>query len=160
TLKSGLIQIVAEILERLSREGVLDIDDAWEYLANAREAWRSPEEEAVVAERLAAAVEYDASTDDEDETDDEEETIDEEPLSQLVERLDATVFGLIEALDSDRADLPKLLDEALRGSLWARQIAREDEDVASLHRKVFEARAALIWKATTPPTRRGHFAMG
>ena len=100
TLKSGLIQIVAEILERLSREGVLDIDDAWEYLANAREAWRSPEEEAVVAERLAAAVEYDASTDDEDETDDEEETIDEEPLSQLVERLDATVFGLIEALNS------------------------------------------------------------
>lgn len=160
TLKSGLIQIVAEILERLSREGVLDIDDAWEYLANAREAWRSPEEEAVVAERLAAAVEYDASTDDEDETDDEEEAIDEEPLSQLVERLDATVFGLIEALDADRADLPKLLDEALRGSLWARQIAREDEDVASLHRKVFEARAALIWKATTPPTRRGHFAMG
>ena len=79
TLKSGLIQIVAEILERLSREGVLDIDDAREYLANAREAWRSPDEEAVVAERLAAAVEYDASTDDEDETDDEEETIDEEP---------------------------------------------------------------------------------
>jgi superfamily II RNA helicase len=53
TLKSGLIQIVAEILERLSREGVLDRDDAWEYLANAREAWRSPDEEAEVAERLA-----------------------------------------------------------------------------------------------------------
>ncbi|CAN5872666.1 hypothetical protein BH23GEM5_BH23GEM5_18000 [soil metagenome] len=46
TLKSGLIQIVAKILERLSREGVLDRDDAWEYLANAREAWRSPDEEA------------------------------------------------------------------------------------------------------------------
>ena len=64
---------------------------------------------------------------DEDGGDDEEETIDEEPLSQIVERLDATVFGLIEALDPARADLPKLLDEALKGSLWARQIAREDE---------------------------------
>ena len=41
TLKSGLIQIVAEILERLAREGVLERDDAWEYLANAREAWKS-----------------------------------------------------------------------------------------------------------------------
>jgi len=41
TLKSGLIQIVAEILERLSREGVLARDEAWEYLANAREAWKS-----------------------------------------------------------------------------------------------------------------------
>ncbi|HCT4089223.1 TPA: DEAD/DEAH box helicase, partial [Pseudomonas aeruginosa] len=111
TLKSGLIQIVTEILERLSREGVLDRADAWEYLANAREAWRSPDEEVEVAERLAAAVKYDADADDADE-DDEEEPIDEEPLSQLVERLDATVFGLIEALDADRADLPKLLDEA------------------------------------------------
>ncbi|MDH1271331.1 DEAD/DEAH box helicase [Rhizobium pusense] len=162
TLKSGLIQIVAEILERLSREGVLDRDDAWEYLANAREAWRSPHEEAEVAARLATAGEYDGEEDDDDEDseEDEEETIDEEPLSQLVERLDATVFGLIESLDADRTDLPKLLDEALRGSLWARQIAREEEDVAPLHKKVFEARADLIWKTTTEQTRRGHFAMG
>ena len=161
TLKSGLIQIVAEILERLSREGVLDRDDAWEYLANAREAWRSPEEEAAVAERLAAVVEYDADSD-EDEVggDDDEEGIDEEPLSQIVERLDATVFGLIEALDADPADLPRLLDEALKGSLWARQIAREDEDIAPLHKRVFEARADLIWKSTTAQARRGHFAMG
>jgi len=162
TLKSGLIQIVAEILERLSREGVLDRDDAWEYLANSREAWRSPKEEAAVAERLAATVEYDADIGDDDEGDGgvEEETIDEEPLSQLVERLDATVFGLIEALDADRVDLPELLDEALRGSLWARQIAREEDGVAPLHKKVFEARADLIWKTTTEQTRRGHFAMG
>lgn len=163
TLKSGLIQIVAEILDRLSREGVLDRDDAWEYLANAREAWRSPEEEAAVAERLAAGAEYDGDGDGDDDeggSDGEEDAIDEEPLSQLVERLDATVFGLIEALDADRADLPKLLDEALKGSLWARQIARENEDVAPLHKKVFEARADLIWRITTTQARRGHFAMG
>lgn len=161
TLKSGLIQIVAEIIERLSREGVLDRDDAWEYLANAREAWRSPEEEAAVAERLAAGAEYDAdAADDEGGPNDENETIDEEPLSQIVERLDATVFGLIEALDSDRADLSKLLDEALKGSLWSRQIMREHGDVAPLHKKVFEARANLIWKSTSAEARRGHFAMG
>ncbi|AYH44708.1 DEAD/DEAH box helicase [Azoarcus sp. DN11] len=160
TLKSGLIRIVAEILERLSREGVLGRADAWEYLANAREAWRSPEEEAAVAERLATAVEYEGDDDDDEGGDDDEESIDEEPLSQLIERLDATVFGLIEALDADRADLPKLLDEALKGSLWARQIARDEEDVATLHKKVFEARADLIWKTTTTQARRGHFAMG
>ena len=161
TLKSGLIQIVAEILERLSREGVLDRDDAWEYLANAREAWRSPDEEASVAERLAAARQNDGDiADDGEDDDDAEETIEEEPLSQIVERLDATVFGLIEALDSDRANLPKLLDDALKGSLWARQIAREEEDVAPLHKRVIEARADLIWKTTTSQARRGHFAMG
>lgn len=99
TLKSGLIQIVAEILNRLTREGVLDREDAWEYLANSREAWRSPDEEAVVADRLTPAVEYSAEDDaEEGSSGDEEDSIDERPLSHLVERLDSTVFGLIEAL--------------------------------------------------------------
>ncbi|QNT77364.1 hypothetical protein [Entomobacter blattae] len=152
TLKSGLIQIIAEILERLARKGVLDRDDAWEYLANAREAWISPEEGAKVVEPLMTGTKSGANGDN-------EETIEKESLSQIVERLDATVFGLIEALDSDRSDLPKLLDDALKGSLWARQIAREDKGVASQHKKVFEARADLIWKTTTAQARRGHFAM-
>ncbi|HEY8127141.1 MAG TPA: DEAD/DEAH box helicase [Hyphomicrobium sp.] len=165
TLKSGLIQIVAEILERLSREGVLTREDAWEYLANARDAWKSPKEEAAVAARLSEAPADVVADDDEDAEagdagGDEEESIEEEPLSELVERLDATVFGLVEALDADRADLPKLLDEALKGSLWARQIAREGDGFEALHRKIFEARANLIWSVTTPQARRGHFAMG
>ncbi|TBR30085.1 MAG: DEAD/DEAH box helicase, partial [Reyranella sp.] len=162
TLKSGLIQIVAEILERLAREGVLARADAWEYLANAREAWKSPAEEAALAAQPAAPPEAEPDDDEEDDEagGDEEESIEEEPLSELVERLDATVFGLVEALDADRADLPKLLDEALKGSLWARQIAREGEGVEARHRKVFEARANLIWSVTTPQARRGHFAMG
>ena len=164
-LKSGLIQIVAEILERLSREGVLSRADAWEYLANARDAWKSPGEEAALASRLAeapaqVAVDDDGDTVDGGVGDGEAESIDEEPLSELVERLDTTVFGLVEALDQDRADLPGLLDEALKGSLWARQIAREGEGVEALHRKIFEARANLIWSVTTAQARRGHFAMG
>lgn len=161
TLKSGLIQIVAEILERLAREGVLARADAWEYLANAREAWKSPAEEAALAAQHVAAPDAEAEPDEDDEAGgDEEENIEEEPLSELVERLDATVFGLVEALDADRADLPKLLDEALKGSLWARQIVREGEGMEARHRKVFEARANLIWSVTTPQARRGHFAMG
>ena len=162
TLKSGLIQIVAEILDRLAREGVLERDDAWEYLANAREAWKSPDEEAALAAELAAAAdeEEEPDEDNEDAGADDEEAIEEEPLSELVERLDATVFGLIEALDADRADLPRLLDEALKGSLWARQIVREGDGIEAEHRKVFEARANLIWSTTTPRARIGHFAMG
>ena len=166
TLKSGLIQIVAEILDRLSRKGVMARDDVWEYLANARDAWKSPEEEAALAARLSevgAEVTFDVDEDAKDgdaSADGEEENIEQEPLSELIERLDTTVFGLVEALDADRADLPKLLDEALKGSLWARQIAREGEGVEALHRNVFEASANLIWTVTTPEARRGHFAMG
>jgi hypothetical protein len=105
--KSGLIQIVAEILSRFASQGVLNRDDALEYLANSREPWNA-----------------DVSPDSED----------SEPLSQLVEKLDATVFGLIEALDADSADLPRLLDEALQGSLWVRQIVREGENVKKLQK--------------------------
>ena len=142
SLRSGLIQVVAEVLSRLGKKGVLTRKDAVEYLANSREAW----------------------TDDEDESkendDDADDTSLEEPLSHLVEKLDATVFGLIEALDANSADLPRLLDEALQGSLWARQIGREPEDVQNAHRMILESRAALIWKNSTAETRKGHFAMG
>jgi hypothetical protein len=136
SLQSGLIQIVNAILAKLSGHGVLDREDAFEYLANSRDPWNVDEL---------------ASEDDES-----------EPLSQLVEKLDATVFGLIEALDADSADLPRLLDEALQGSLWARQLSRRDDgdELKDWHKNILQARAQLIWSTTTASTRRGHFAMG
>ena len=150
SLKSGLIQIVADIIDRLAQEGVLDRDDAFEYLANSREAWKSAAKETAEEE----------INEEEIEEGEEEEEDKQEPLSQLVEKLDATVFGLIEALDADSADLPRLLDEALKGSLWARQIDREKKEIQDKHKAVLGARAQLIWKNTTAATRRGHFAMG
>lgn len=140
TLRSGLIQIVAEILERLAQTGVLKREDALEYLANSREAWKLHDDKSI-AER----------EEDHDEDDDE----DAEPLSQLVEKLDATVFGLIEALDADSAQLPRLLDEALKGSLWERQIDRETETMRNEHKAILAARAQLIWKHSSPEARKG-----
>jgi DEAD/DEAH box helicase len=133
-LKSGLIQIVWEVMQRLAIGGVLQRSDAIEYLANSREAW-------------VAAADEGAG----------DETV---PLSHLVERLDAAVFSLIEALDADNADLPRLLDEALQGSLWARQIVREPQEWQPWYRAVLGARTRVIWNHTTPASRRGHFAMG
>ncbi len=151
TLKSGLYQIIAEIIERLAREGVLDRADAIEYLSNSREAWKSQAEE----NALLGIAEADGEVDDA-----QEEEIEEEPMSHLVEKLDATVLGLVEALDADSRDLPRLLDEALQGSLWARQIAREAEAEQQSHQAILEARANVIWSHTTPQTRKGHYAMG
>lgn len=151
TLKSGLYQIIAEIIQRLVREGVLDRADAVEYLSNSREAWKSQAEE----DRLLGA-----AADGEAGDDAEEEKIEEEPMSHLVEKLDATVLGLVEALDADSQDLPRLLDEALQGSLWARQIGREGEAEHQAHKAVLEARASVIWAHTTPDVRKGHYAMG
>jgi hypothetical protein len=139
-LESGLIQVITAVLIKLSETGVLEREDAFEYLAGNIDAWRGPAGVALA--------------------DDDEAEPGEESLEQLVEKLDAMVFGLVEALDSDSSALPRLLDEALTGSLWARQIAKREDDLAAWQKSVLQSRAALIWSHTTPQTRRGHFAMG
>lgn len=145
TLKSGLIYIVSEILDRLARTGALNRIDAFEYLANSRSVWM-PEDEA--AREEAGDADYATGSQQ------------EEPLSHLVEKLDTTVFGLVEALDAGADDLPRLLDEALADSLWSRQIAREGAAAEQQQRALIVARARLIWKHTSPASRKGHFAMG
>lgn len=149
---------MAKIIERLATQGMLDRADAWEYLANSREAWKSEDEE--TDPNAAIADDHEAGGSEEGDLVDEEEAIDEEPLSQLVERLDTIVFGLIETLDAEQSDLPRLLDEALNGCLWARQIEREGEDSEITQRRILEAHANLIWSSTAPQARKGHFAMG
>lgn len=131
SLESGLIQIVAEILRRLARGGILNRADAFEYLANNRQAW-------------------DVHVDEEG----------DEPLELLLEKLDNTILGLIEALDANADDLPALIDEALNGSLWARQIARRVEGARERQLALLQARSRLIWASTTAQQRRSHFAMG
>lgn len=138
-LQSGLFQIITEVLERLAGAGILQHADAFEYLANARESW---------------------ALDDEPAGADEDEDGPQYSFVSLVEKLDAMIFGLVEALDADAGELPRLLDEALRGSLWARKVAREADGVDRRHLALLNARAGLIWANTTPAQRRGHFAMG
>lgn len=131
SLESGLIQIASEILNRLARSGTLNRADAFEYLANNRDAW-------------------DIHVDEEE----------DEPFELLIEKLDNAIFGLVEALDADDADLPRLIDEALNGSLWARQLSRRGDDLRERQLDLFKARSGLIWSQTTANQRRGHFAMG
>jgi hypothetical protein len=67
---------------------------------------------------------------------------------------------LIEALEADVDDLAYLLEEALKGSLWSRQIERESENLQNIHKRVLLARAKLIWNNSSYEGRKGHFAMG
>lgn len=135
SLKSGLYQVILEILNRLSATGILSREDAFEYLVNSRDFWSIQEP-------------VDPNGDE------------REPFEHLVEKLDAMVLGLVDALDANADDLPRLLDEALNGSLWARRIAEEGENMANAHKFILQARAKLIWNNTTPAIRKSHYAMG
>lgn len=131
SLQSGIIAVVNEVMSRLARTGVFGRTDAMEYLANSQPAW------------LPA-----------------DQTGDVETMVSLVERLDATILGLIEALDANSDDLPTLLDLALTGSLWSRQIARLAPETRGHQLWIMQARARLIWNKTTAVQRRSQFAMG
>lgn len=131
SLSSGIIAVVNEVMQRLARTGVFGRADAMEYLANSQPAWFPQDQEG-----------------------------DQETVASLIERLDATVLGLIEALDADSADLPALLDAALTGSLWSRQVARLATETKGHQLWIMQARARLIWNKSTPSQRRSQFAMG
>ena len=131
SLMSGFLIVIHEVMKYLSRRGMLQNDEAYELLVNARTEWLG-----------------------------DPNGVERESLEDLVAKLDFIVFGLIDALDANDDDLPKLLDEALSGSLWARQVQRLNPDIKMVQMKVLNARARLIWNCTTIETRRGHFAMG
>jgi replicative superfamily II helicase len=131
SLASGIIAVVNEVMKRLARTGVFGRHDAMNYLANSQEAW-FPEDTAQ----------------------------DEETIESLIERLDTTVLGLVEALDANSADLPALLDSALTGSLWARQVGRLAVEAKQHQLWIMEARARLIWNKSSTRQRRSQFAMG
>lgn len=133
SLCSGIIAVVDEVIRRLAGTGVFTRADAMDYLSNAQEAWFPS---------APAGSESSDSTE------------------SLIERLDATVLGLIEALESNSSELPRLLDEALTGSLWARQIARQAPERKPQQLWLLQSRARLIWNKTSLPQRKGQFAMG
>ena len=133
SLSSGIIAVVDEVIRRLAVTGVFGRNDAVEYLSNAQEAWFPGGE---TDEQSSGTIE------------------------SFIERLDATVLGLIEALDANIADLPRLLDQALTGSLWSRQIARLAPEATQKQMWLLITRAQLIWNKTTEAQRKGLFAMG
>lgn len=131
SLSSGIIAVVAEVTRRLARTGVFGRADAFEYLANSQEAW------------------FPADTPDE-----------QESIQSLIERLDATVLGLFESLEADTADLAQILETALEGSLWARQVERMADNTRQYQLWIMHVRSALIWNKTTSAQRKAQFAMG
>ena len=130
SLESGLIGVIDEVIRRLAANGVAE-DGGYEYLANAREAW------------------MDVGHED-----------DAQPLDEWVAKVDSIVLGLVEALDAEAENLPELLEQALSGSLWERQVERMADRVKTRHMNILAARGRLIWNETTAIQRGGHFAMG
>lgn len=134
TLTSGLMQVIQQAIGRLTTGGVLNREDAFEFLSNSREAWFTKSNG--------------------------EPANDINELESDIDKLDSMILSLIEALDSESEELPVLLDEALKGSFWERQIAGKSSSYRERQINLLKARARVIWANTTPQRRKEHFCMG
>jgi superfamily II DNA/RNA helicase len=74
--------------------------------------------------------------------------------------LDVAILSLIDDLDCPEHFVPLALDEALKGSLWAREVKKQKPDMQRVLSAILESRARHIWQKTTSSQRRGFYYAG
>jgi replicative superfamily II helicase len=134
SIQSGLFAIIAMILRKLHTTLGLDTEELLEYVAGHSSAWDT----------------FKAEQDEEG----------SRPSEELLASLDSAILALVERLDCEDHELPKLLDDILQDSLWTRTLARRSAEEKEVQRALLQHRASFIWSNSTEVQRRGYFAAG
>ncbi|OYC97029.1 DEAD/DEAH box helicase [Microbacterium sp. Yaish 1] len=74
--------------------------------------------------------------------------------------LDTAILSVVGDEAADPADVIQVLANAMRDSLWERQLRRLDDADSLLIRAVVEQRAQLLWNTSSPAQRRGWYLAG
>ncbi len=138
-MESGLVRLLANLLQRMGRKIGGDLNQLVEYVVNNAEAWTFPVlpgESAEDRERARANWEVYVAT------------------------LDTAILGLIGENDIADADIPAALDTILQSSLWERRLNRRRDEVRAAIKAGLVARSRLIWAQSTAVRRRGYFLAG
>lgn len=134
SIQSGLFALIALVLQRLQDALGCDKTELLEYVAGNSDAW-----DVVFAP--------------------DQQVVEGDPSEELAS-LDTAILALIEKLDCDVSELPKLLDEILQDSLWLKTLARKSDDELATQRALLLERGRVIWAGSTDVQRRGYFASG
>jgi hypothetical protein len=134
-LESGLLQLVVTMFQHIRRKFGGSPEELIEYVSGSTKCW-----------------EYDKTLDD--------AGISQEQWEEEVSLLDVAILSLAERLEADPAEIPVLLDEVLRGSLWERRLARCSDEMARIASAVLQGRAKWLWSNSTPSQRKGYFFAG
>jgi len=134
-VQSGILQLSLNIYGRIAAVAGVPVDELVEYIMGNSIAWDFSDAAAEKLEMSAADWDRDLAS------------------------LDAAILALLDAGTND-AELADCLDEALAGSLFARQVEQYQEAEQKLIRGFVTARAARVWAQTTEPQRRGYHAAG
>lgn len=132
---SGILRLSVNIFNRIATKAGVNPAEVIEYVTGQDRAW-----------------DFDAAKE-------EELDVDEQGWNRDIASLDAAVLALLDGDTEDDAVEPELLG-VLEGSLFSRELARENAEVQELLRSFVAARAQRIWTETTAPQRRGFHSAG
>lgn len=141
-LRSGLIEIGLALLRRMYRsQGLSSVEPLLEYLTGGPD-WSLP-----VVTQEAADVQETAG-------------------ANWRENLKLLDIGILSIVGDDDQDVladaaTQIIADALRDSLWDRQLRRyEDVNAAAAVRELVYSRTRYLWRTATPSQRRGWFLAG
>lgn len=169
---SGILQLAALVFLRISAATKVPFEEVIEYVTGNDGCW-SPDpggapglgnlkewtESQPAAGRGIARLFDDAFWVTRLGTDEKKARADEKDWKSDVASLDAAILTLVEA-DAAEDELDANLDGALAGSLFARQLARQDPETQAQVVGLVARRAKLIWSRTSASQRRGYHAAG
>ncbi|WP_291997142.1 DEAD/DEAH box helicase [Candidatus Accumulibacter sp. ACC012] len=138
-MESGLVQLVAALLSRMSACIGGDLNQLVEYVANNAVAWTFPEVTNETPEDRERAL---------------------ADWNRHVATLDTAVLSLIGENDIPDDGIEAALDDILQSSLWHRRLLRHNEQVQQILKAGLASRSRLIWRQSTAASRRGYFLAG
>ncbi|WP_219815702.1 DEAD/DEAH box helicase [Arthrobacter sp. SX1312] len=138
-LESGLIIIGKMLLERMTEAvGPTSVTPFVQYLTGTTD-WSFPiVTDEAAKDRDAAAISWRSS----------------------VAMLDTAILSVIGNEAAEPSDIIEILADAMRDSLWERQLRRLNETEATRIRTVVEQRAQFLWNTSTPAQRQGWYRAG
>lgn len=134
-VQSGILKLSLNIYSRIAKVAGIPVEELVEYVMGNSNAWDFSDTAAQKLEMSAADWDRDLAS------------------------LDAAILALLDA-STDGGELADSLDDALAGSLFARQVEQYQKTEQKLIRGFVAARAARVWAQTTEPQRRGYHAAG
>lgn len=132
---SGILQLSFNLFNGIALQAGVELPEVIDYVTGSDNAW-----------------DFDASREDEVETD-------ATGWARDIASLDAAILALLDGDTEDDA-IDTQLHSVLEGSLFSRELERQQSEVQELLRTFLAARAQRIWLETTPAQRKGFHAAG
>ena len=138
-IQSGLVLLVKHLLNRMiQKHGPKNISTLIEYVSNGS-YWEFP----VLQEE-----------------DDDQRQREERRWNALVGTLDTSILGLLGDEDISDEDVEDRLDEVLQSSLWARTLAKQEDQTQRILKLGLAGRVHVVFGETTTAQRKSYFLAG